>query len=371
MKVSCTQENLQKGLAIVSHMVQPRATLPVLNNILLKTEKGRLKLSATDLEIGISTWIGAKVEKEGAFTCPGRLIAEYTNTNSDKTIKLELKDQTLNLTSDHFKANIKGIEASEFPLIPELNKGISLEISANDLREAITKTIIACAVDETRPVLAGVYIKSENKKIKFVATDSYRLAEKSINLAGPGQIKEKGFSFIIPQRTMAEINRLLDETLEKAEIKIGENQVQFKLGPTEVVSRLIEGSFPDYEQIIPSSTKTQVTLSKNQFANALKMASFFARESANNVKISFKKPDNVQITAVSPQIGDNLSQMSGEISGEELEIAFNAKFILDALGVIENEEVSIELSGSLAPGVIRPAKDKNYLYVIMPLRTEE
>ena len=372
MKVSCTQENLQRGLGVVSHMVGIRATLPVLNNILLKTEKGRLKLSATDLEIGISTWIGAKVEKEGAFTCPGRLISEYTSTNTDKTINLEVKDTTLNLSSEHFKANIKGIEASEFPLIPEIKTGISLEINPLDLKEAISETIIAASIDETRPVLAGVYLKSVNKKIKFVATDSYRLAEKSINLTGAGQAKERGtINFIIPQRTMAEINRLLDQEIEKAEIKIGENQVQFKLGPTEVVSRLIEGSFPDYEQIIPTTTKTKVMLDKNQFANALKMASFFARESANNVKISFKKPKTVQVSAVSPQLGDNLSQLEGEISGEDLEIAFNAKFILDALQVVENEKIELAFSGSLSPGVIRPANDKNYLYIIMPLRTEE
>jgi len=368
MKVSCTQQNLARGLGIVSHMVGTRTTLPVLNNILLKTEKGRLKLAATDLEIGISTWIGGKVLKDGAVTCPARLISEFTTTNTDKTITLELKDATLNLSSEHFKANIKGIEAGEFPLIPEVKGGISLEVGAQDLKDGILKTVFACAIDETRPVLAGVYVVVGGGKLKFVATDSYRLAEKALNLLSKGA---SNASFIIPARTMAEIARLIDESIEKVEIKVGENQVEFKLGPTELVSRLIEGSFPDYEQIIPQNIKTKLELGTSNFTNAIKMASFFARESANNVKIKIKKPKSIQILAVSPQIGDNTSDLEGSFTGEELEIAFNAKFILDVLQFVGSEMIDLELAGPLSPGLIRPAKDKNYRYIIMPLRMEE
>ena len=368
MKVSCTQENLSRGLGIVSHMVGTRTTLPVLNNILLKTEKGRLKLAATDLEIGISTWIGGKVLKEGAVTCPARLISEFTTTNTDKTINLELKDATLNLVSEHFKANIKGIEASEFPLIPEVKGGAVLEVGAQDLKDTIIKTVFACAIDETRPVLAGVYVMVAGGKIKMVATDSYRLAEKTLNLLSKGA---SSTNFIVPARTMAEIARLIDESIEKVIIKVGENQVEFKLGPTEIVSRLIEGSFPDYEQIIPTNIKTKLELPTSNFANAIKMASFFARESANNVKINIKKPKSIQVSAVSPQIGDNTSDLEGSFTGDELEIAFNAKFVLDCLQVINIDKVDLELAGPLAPGLIRPTKDKNYLYIIMPLRMEE
>lgn len=368
MKVSCTQENLNRGLGIVAHMVGTRTTLPVLNNILLKTEKGRLKLAATDLEIGISTWIGAKVERDGAVTCPARLIAEFVSTNTDKTINLELKDATLKLTSAHFRANIKGIEAGEFPLIPEVKGGISLEVGGQDLKDAILTTVFACAIDETRPVLAGVYVVVGGGKLKFVATDSYRLAEKTLNLLSKGA---SNASFIVPARTMAEIGRLIDESLEKVIINIGENQVEFKLGPTEVVSRLIEGSFPDYEQIIPQVVKTKLELNTAAFSNAIKMASFFARESANNIKIAIKKPKTIQVLAVSPQMGDNVSDLEADFSGEEIEIAFNAKFILDCLAMVGTEKVNLELAGPLAPGVIKPARDKNYLYIIMPLRMEE
>jgi len=368
MKVSCTQENLTRGLNIVGRLVGTRATLPVLNNILIKTKNGRLTLSATDLEIGISTWIGAKVDKDGAVTCPARLLSEYTTTNTDKTISIELKDTTLHLESEHFKANIKGIDASEFPLIPEVKEGETLEVAAQDLKDGILKTAFACALDETRPVLAGVCLKISNGKIKMVATDSYRLAEKTINLMTK---ESKELNIIVPQRTMAEIGRLLDEAVDKVVIKIGENQIHFKMGPTEVISRLVEGSFPDYEQIIPKNIKTKIEINTAQFLNAIKMASFFAREAANNVKLVFQKPKKLEVIAVSPQLGDNTSKLEAVLSGEELEIAFNAKFILDVLQIMDSEKLSLELAGSLSPGIIKPAKDPNYLYIIMPLRMEE
>lgn len=368
MKISCTQENLSKGLSIVSHTVSTRTTLPVLNNILLKINKGRLTMIATDLEIAISTWIGAKVDQEGAITTPSRLLSEYVTTNTDKTINLELKDTTLHLESEHFKANIKGIEASEFPLIPEVKNGTKFEILASDLKDGISKTVFSSALDETRPVLAGVLFKIVNNNLKMVATDSYRLAEATLNISNANT---KSINFIVPARAISEIGRLIDESLEKAEIIVGENQVQFKLGPTEVVSRLVEGSFPDYEQIIPQNVKTKIELGTIQFSNAIKMASFFARDSANNVKISFTKPKTLKILAVSPEMGDNISELDGKITGDEVDIAFNAKFILDCLPVIGADEISLELSGNLSAGIIRPKANKNYLYIIMPLRMEE
>lgn len=371
MKISCTQENLAKGLGIVGHMVSARTTLPVLNNILLKVEKGRLNLLSTDLEIGINTWIGAKVDKEGAITLPARLLSEYITTNTDKTINLELKETTLKLSSEHFKANIKGIEASEFPIIPEVKAGPKIEINASDLKDGISKTVFACALDETRPVLAGVCLKTINGALKLVATDSYRLAEKTINLTSTNPPAGGPVNFIVPGRTLAEVGRLLDESIDKVEILVGENQVQFKLGPTMLVSRLVEGSFPDYEQIIPKNIKTKINVRTEQFGNAIKMASFFARDSANNIKLQLKKPKTFNVIAVSPQVGDNTSELEVEISGDELEIAFNAKFILDCLAIVNSEEITLELAGSLSAGIIRPKKDKNYLYIIMPLRTEE
>ena len=368
MKISCTQENLAKGLGIVGRSVGTRTTLPVLNNILLKTEKGGLKIAATDLEIGISTWIGAKVDSDGAITIPAKILVDYINTNTDKTISFLLKEMTLHFESEHFKANIKGIEASEFPIIPSVKKEKEIEILKSDFERAISKVIIAAALDESRPVLAGIYIYGKESKIRIVATDSYRLAEETINLTNKlaGEV-----AFIVPQRTMSEVLRILPNAPEKIKIFPGENQVEFVLGETVIVSRLIEGSFPDYNQIIPKNSKTVVKVNVPEFSNAIKMASFFARESANNIKLKFTSPDKLSVIASSPHLGDNVSDVKAEVKGDDLEIAFNAKFILDVLQGIGEQEITLELSSSMAAGLIKGAKDPNYLYVIMPLRIEE
>jgi len=369
MKLSCTQENLAKGLSIVSRSVATRATLPVLSNILIQTDKGRLKLSATDLEIGIHTWIGAKIDAEGAITVPARLLSDYINNNSDKTINLTLDTTTLKLESEHFKANIKGIEASEFPLIPQVKKSVEITLASLELASGINKTVIATALDESRPVLAGVYFYSDaDKNLKMVATDSYRLAEKSIKLVNP---PEKDFKFIVPARTMAELARILGTAGPSLKILPGENQVEFSMEDTILVSRLVEGSFPDYAQIIPKESKSTAEMATPQFNNAIKMASLFARESANNIKLKITTPDKVEVLATSSQVGDNVSALNGTVKGESVEIAFNAKFILDALAVIGSDKVTIELSGNMAPGILRGTKDPNYLYVIMPLRIDE
>lgn len=368
MKLSCTQENLAKGLGIVGRSVGTRTALPVLNNILIQTEKGRLKLSATDLEIGIHTWIGAKVDAEGAITVPARLLVDFVNTNTDKNINLQLKETTLHLESEHYKANIKGIEAAEFPLIPEVKKAQEIEIPAADFALAISRTIIAAALDESRPVLAGVYIySSSDGQLKIVATDSYRLAEQTIKLTK--KISDQ-IAFIIPQRTMSELARIIDENTQNIKIFPGENQVEFQIDETVLVSRLIEGAFPDYGQIIPKEFKTKVKLATSEFANAIKMASLFAKESANNIKLKITDA-KIEILAVSPHVGDNVSEVSGKVSGNNLEIAFNAKFILDVLPALNAEETVLEFSTNISPGLIKSEKDENYLYVIMPLRVDE
>ena len=368
MKVSCTQENFSKGLSIVSRSVGTRATLPVLNNILIQTDKGGLKLSATDLEIGIHTWIGAKVDAEGGITVPARLLQDYINNNTDKTIELTLTESVLKLESDHFKANIKGIEASEFPLIPEVKKTVEIEVPSAELANGINKTVIATAMDESRPVLAGVYFYSTGADMKMVATDSYRLAEKTIKLA---KKPEKDFKFIVPSRTMAELSRIVVNSGEKVKILPGENQVEFVLENTILVSRLVEGAFPDYAQIIPKENKTSAEMVSGQFHNAIKMASLFARESANNIKLKITAPNKLEVLANSSQIGDNVSEVPAVVKGENIEIAFNAKFILDCLAVIGSEKVTVNLNGNMVAGILRANSDANYLYVIMPLRIEE
>ena len=368
MKLSCTQEKLNKGINIVSRIVSPRGTLPVLNNILFQTDKGRLKISATDLEIGINTWIGAKVENDGGITIPSRLITDFVTTNNDDAISFDLKDTTLLLKSDKYEAHIKGIEASEFPLIPEIKKESVVEIKSGELKEIINRVVFAAAADETRPVLTGILLKIKDSIIKLVATDSYRLAEETYKL----DKKISGeFNIIIPARTMNELGRILSDDQEKVEIKIGENQIYFGFNDTQLVSRLIEGSFPDYENIIPKKSETKTVLKVKEFANAIKMASFFARESANNIKLKISKGNKIEVLAVSPQVGDNISTIGAKTEGKDIEIAFNAKFILDALNILKEDEVVLETIDKSSPAILKPIKSKNYLYLIMPLRIDE
>lgn len=373
MKLSCTQENLNQAVNIASRFVGTRVTLPVLSNILLKTEEGRLKISSTDLEMGLSTWVGAKIDEEGAITLPGRLLQEYISSNTDQTIEISTNGADAGFKSPHFQAEIKGIEAEEFPSIPEVKEEIETKIEKNELKSAILQTTFAASPEETRPALTGVLLRLKGEKGKFVATDSYRLCEKEVKLLSPpkgplGGNKDK--EIIIPSRTLMEVGRLLDQTTEPVEIKIGENQIQFNLGETELISRLIEGSFPDYQTIIPKDFVASAILPKNEFLNATRLAGLFAREQGGNIKIKLEK-SKVILAAISPQIGTSTNEIEGETKGEEIEVAFNVKYLLDVLGVLSGDKVELSLAGKLAPGKITTEKDQGFLYLMMPLRQEE
>lgn len=366
MEYSCTQENFAKALQTVGRMVGTRGTLPVLGNILLATDQGRLKVAATDLEVGIQTWIGGKVDHDGAITVPARLLIDFVSTNTDPTLHLSVKGTTLHLASDRYSANIKGLDAGEFPLIPNLPKVNPTKVRAADLREAITQTAFATAIDETRPVLTGVLMKSGDEQVTLAATDSYRLAERSIKVEGKAPTSQ----VIVPGRTLQELGRLLADQTEAVTIYIAENQILFTVGETEFISRLIDGTFPDYRQIVPTEAKTTVVLDRAPFIQVMKMASYFARESANNVQFHVGEGAPVEVTAISPQLGDAVSRLPAEITGEGVEIAFNAKFILDALAIFPGEKVQLEFSGKERAGVLRPIDKRQYLYLIMPLRVD-
>lgn len=369
MKITCTKENLAKALSIVGRTVATRATLPVLSNVLLSASDGRLKLTSTDLEIGVSTWIGGQVEAEGALTIPARLLTDFVTNNRDPKIELTIAGSTLTLKSDHFEAHINGIEASEFPSIPEIQGEAMLTISAKTFLDAVKQVIIAPAIDDTRPVLAGVMFSIKEGVLKMVATDSYRLAEKKITL----EKKPTNFSdIIVPSRSLNEILRIIGAAsdIKDISISISENQVLFVIGDTQIVSRLIEGNFPSYEQIIPTVEQTKATVDCDEMASIVKMAALFAKESANNIKLLFQK-DQLVAKSMSAQIGDNVSNMPAEVEGKEVEVAFNAKYLIDFLSVVGEKNIRLSINDRLSPGVLRPAKDKDYMYIIMPLRAEE
>lgn len=366
MKIECTQANLQRGLGLVGRMVGTRATLPVLANILFKTEKGRLQLSATDLEMGISTFIGAKVDKEGSVTLPARLLTEFISTNTDEKMTIEVKDNDAVIYSKHYKATIKGIAASEFPTIPEISPEFEAEINGNDFKTAITQTVFAAALDETRPVLAGVLLKAAGQEFKMAATDSFRLTEKTLKL---DKKLSKESQVVVPARTMIELMRLIEDAGGNIRLTVGENQVAFSFGEVYLVSRVIEGAFPDYEQIIPQTIPTHSKVDRVELANAMKMSTLFARDSANNIKMKVSSKE-IEVLATSPQLGENTSKIPADTKGEELDIAFNAKYILDILMVMGGKQVDLGFVGKLNPCVIQDATDKSYLAIVMPLRME-
>jgi len=367
MKLSCNQEKLNKSLNIVNKIIGNKGTLPILNNILLSTDNGRLKLASTDLEIGITTWIGAKIDSEGSITVPAKVMTDFVSTNDDEKIDLVLKDTTLELISTKYNARIKGIESSEFPLIPEIKNSKLLTLDVKNFQDVIKKILFACAIDETRPVLTGVLFKVKKGELVLAATDSYRLAEATIKLESKA---DREIDVIVPSRTMLELSRVLSGATKSLDVYLEENQILFSVDDTQIISRLIEGSFPDYTQIIPKEHNANYKLLTNELSKAIKMASFFARESANNIKLNFSE-NSLKVIAVSPQLGDNITTINMEKSGEDLEIAFNAKFVLDILGVIEESSVNIEANGKLQPVIIKPEKNTKLLYVVMPLRVNE
>ncbi|MFC1656387.1 DNA polymerase III subunit beta [Patescibacteria group bacterium] len=370
MKLTCTQENLNKGLGLCSRIISSPKTLPILSNVLIATDKGRLKLSVTNLEVGINVWIRAKIDKQGAITVPARILSDFVNNNRDSNIQLETSDLSLSVKSDNCQAKISGIESGEFPVIPTIKEDQGFELSAKELEEAIPKIIIACATDESRPVLSGVLFNCIENKLKLVTTDSYRLAEQTLGLANKLDLPK----VIVPNKTMQEVYRIIGSHLsskDKVQINVAENQILFKFGnDIEVSSRLIEGVFPSYEQIVPATPSTTVSTNKKQFLSAVKSGSLFSQNTANNIRIKTEK-NNLIILAQSNQIGDSKIQVKSEIHGGDIEIAFNARFIIDALNNLSGESVELGLTEKLAPAKITNPKDKNYTYVIMPLRTEE
>lgn len=370
MKFSVTQENLVKGLQIVNRIATTRSTLPVLGNILLVTDKGRLKLVTTDLELAIDTHIGAKVEIEGAITVPARTFTDFVTNNTDTTIEFSLSDTVLSAKSQHFSAEIKGIDATEFPTIPMIEDKPVIHVPAPVLKEAIVQTVFATTHDETRPVLSGVAMFVSGKELKLVATDSYRLAEKKITIED-GNMPET--VVIVPARALMELSRLITDASARVSLSFDQHQIMAVCDESHLISRLIEGVFPAYENIIPSHLATTVTLNRNEFINSLKMASLFSRDSAYNVTFTVGEKE-IALKALSTQIGASTSTATAAVTGEPVSMSFNAKFILDSLQVLSGDAVQFLLQqpkdNQWSPGIIRSTEDHNYQYVIMPLRTE-
>lgn len=362
MKISVSLERFKKGLGAVEKIITSKSTLPVLNNVLIKVEDNQVVLSATDLEMGINYYLGGKVELAGSITVPGKILTNFINNLNEEKINLEVKDNILITKTDKSEATLNGISADEFPTIPKVDGKEILEINGQILKTALSQVSFSASFDESRPILTGVYFIVSDNELKMVATDSYRLAEKVLKTP-----TKENVSFVVPNKTIQELQRVINGS-EEIKIILSQNQVLFILPDMEITSRIIEGEYPDYKQIIPKNLKTQAVLSTHDLANNIKTASFFTRESSNNVKMSFKQ-GLVDIEALSSQLGNFKSQLPAKVTGDDNEINFNFKYLLDALNGVGSEEVALELVGKLNPGVIKPGGDKaDITYIIMPLR---
>ena len=373
MKLSCLQENISRGLAIVGRAVATRTTLPITNNVLLATDKGRLKLVATNLEMAISYWIGAKVEEEGAITVPARLLTEFVNSLPNDTISMELspKGKTLSVKCARFEARISGVDAKDFPPIPVVGEGVNTKVEVEALRLGIGQVVFAAATEESRPVLTGVDTRFEDGLLTLAAADGFRLAVHKLPLMNA--VKDKA-EVIIPARTMAELNRLISDGEETVEITLNPNksQILFRLKDLELVSQLIQGTFPQHSQLIPQSYKTRAVVDVAEFLRATRTASIFARDGSGIVRIVIgpsadTSPGKVTISARSEELGDNTGDIDATVEGTEAKIAFNGKYLTDVLGVVKEPRVALETTGPSSPGVIRPVGSDNYVHVVMPM----
>ncbi len=378
MKVSCLQENLAKGLNIVSRAVATKSTLPVLSNILLATDEGRLKLAATNLELAVVTWIGAKIEDEGSITIPARLLSELITSLPNDRVDMELnvRTHTMHLTCARSEANIKGIDATEFPPIPTISADgeatATVKIEPELLREIIGQVAFAAAGDESRPVLSGVLVSFGDSELTMAATDGFRLSVRTAHL--PVSAAQK-LDVLVPAKTLTEVARLAAEEKDPIEVTVTPNksQVLFHMSNIDLVSRLIEGTFPNFRHIIPQTHKTRSVLATADFLNAARRASFFAREAANIVRLTVQPgeevvPGRISVTATSAEIGDNANDIDALIEGEGVTIAFNARYLTEVLGAITAQKVGLETNTATNPGVLKPVGDEGFIHVIMPLQ---
>ena len=373
MRLSCLQENLNRGLSVVGRAVATRTTLPITNNVLLATDQSRLKLAATNLEMAISCWIGAKVEEEGAITVPARLLTEFINSLPSEKVEINLSPptKTLGLKCARFEARISGVDAKDFPPIPRVDEGITTRVEADTLRQGISHVIFAAATEESRPVLTGVDAQFDGDLLTLAAADGFRLAVYKLPLAVPVSQKTE---VIIPSRTLAELNRLMVDEEEAVEITVNpkKSQALFRLKNIELVSQLVQGTFPQYTQLIPQSYTTQAVVSVAEFLRATKTASIFARDGSGIVRLviapgSELTPGKITVSARSEEIGDDVGEIDAIVVGEEAKIAFNGKYLSDVLSVLHEAQVALETTNPSSPGVVRPVGVDNYVHVIMPM----
>lgn len=369
MKLQVLQDKLSNGLSIASRFASSRAQLPVLGNILFSTKKNKLILSSTNLEISVSVSIGAQVKKEGEITIPSKTITDLVGNLPNEVVNLDTEKEKMLIKTENFDSTISGMNAADFPDVPQSTGRGSLDMPGEDFQKSLSQVLFAASVDETRPILTGVLFIFKKGSLVMVATDGFRLSQKKISLKGIDKAKK----VIIPKNALNELVRLAGDDEEiKFGLKKSDNQVIFGLDNITLSSRILEGEFPDFEKIIPKKSEYKVSVDKQEFLRAVKLASVFARDSANIVRLKIKKK-TMDVSAESQQSGEQKTELDVKVEGDTgkgFEIAFNYRFLEEFLNAIEGENVELRFSEPSAPGVFLDPKDKEYLHLIMPVKTQ-
>jgi len=375
VKITCKQQDLSRGLSVVSHAVSSRSTLPILANILLSTDNGRLRLYATNLEIGINCWIDADVHEEGTTTVPAKLITDLVNSLPQAPVDISVPEDshTMNVKSLRSSANIKGMDPSEFPLSPNTEgSDPAIVIDAAQLKEMISEVAFAAADDDSRPVLTGVLVQVSTGKLTFAAADAFRLAVRASSLTDDAVLRN---DILIPARTLTELSRILpSEGSVHMIVTPNRSQVLFHSENIDLLSRLIEGTFPNFRQIIPKDHTTRAVVETKEFAAAVRSVAPFARDSSNIARIKINggggaEPGALTIEATAEDVGDNVSTINAAVDGPEQQIIFNVKYLAEVLAVVDTPEIALEVTSAARPGVVRPVSSADYTYVIMPMST--
>jgi len=364
MKLQVTQENLNHALNSVARVANSRGTLPILANVLIKTSKNRLSIAATNLDIAITHYIGAKVGDEGSITVPARLMQDFVGSLPDGVIELDLQDTKLNITTKHYQSVVNGIVADDFPVMPAIGEnGKSWKIGGGLFKKALQQVVFAASTDETRPVLTGVLLQSLDGKLAMAATDSYRLSEKQLGA------HKQDTQLLIPASAMQELLRVLGDSEEEIKITHDDQQALFQVGDIELVTRLLDGAYPDYHKLIPTKFSTTATLKRADLINVTKVSSLFARESAGSVTIGIDEAGNqISIRSVASQLGENTATATAKIKGSG-SITLNSRYLLDALNAFGGEEIVFGFNGKLEPTLLSDPAAPEYHHIIMPLKS--
>ncbi|MFA6537563.1 MAG: DNA polymerase III subunit beta [Patescibacteria group bacterium] len=372
MKFTSIQENLNFGLQTTGHLVNKNVNLPILNNVLLEAKNGTLKLASTNLEIGICCTVRCKIEQEGSFTVDAKLLADYISLLPNDQVEVNLlADDFLSVRCVNSATKIKGLVSDDFPVIPEIEKKNPIKVKIADFKKAVSQVIFAVANSEIRPEIGGVlfnFNKFTKGKLTLVGTDSYRLAEKIIDIEDQGEEKE----VIVPLKTLQELVRILgnikDSTIEDLQIYLAENQILFVCEGMELISRLIEGQYPDYKQIIPEKTKTKINVSTAELVKAIKKVSLFAKAGIFDVNLVFEAQKGLTVQSINSQLGESKSDLDVDFSGETNETTLNYRYLLDGLNNLDSSEVEISLVDNNLPGLFKPKGKEDQLYLIMPIK---